>query len=91
MKEQVRLVVSGRVQGVFFRDSARRKAKKIGLVGWVMNQEDGTVKIMAEGEKDKLEEFIQWCYNGPIMAKVDKVKEEWKTAQEKFDKFEIRH
>jgi len=76
---------------VLYRDSARRRAKKLELVGYVMNQSDGTVEVIAEGEKEKLEEFINWCYNGPILAKVEKINIDWKKATDQFDNFKIKY
>lgn len=89
--KQVILKIYGRVQGVFFRDSSRRRARKLGLVGFVKNEPDRTVMIVAEGEEKSLNQFISWCYNGPILARVDKIDVEWKEATGQFKKFEIRY
>ena len=59
MKKQTVLKIYGRVQGVFFRDSSRRKAKELGLSGWVRNEPDGTVQIVAEGEEKSLKKLIE--------------------------------
>lgn len=91
MNKRVVLKIYGRVQNVFFRDATRRQAKKLGLTGYVMNQEDGSVVITAEGEKDKLKELIDWCYNGPILAKVEKIDIDWQKVTGQFKKFEIRY
>ncbi|MFH1938268.1 MAG: acylphosphatase [Patescibacteria group bacterium] len=91
MKKQVILKIYGRVQMVMFRDSTRRKAKKLGLVGWVINKSDGTVKVVAEGEEKDLKQFIDWCYNGPMLAKVIKVDIEWKESTDQFNKFNIKY
>jgi acylphosphatase len=69
----VRIVVSGRVQGVFYRKSTREKALSLGLRGWVKNQEDGSVYIEAEGDDKVLNELIVWCKQGPVQAHVSKV------------------
>lgn len=69
----VKLKIYGRVQGVFFRQSATHHAKKLGLSGWARNVGDGTVEILAQGEDASLQKFIQWCHRGPILAKVEKV------------------
>lgn len=87
--KRVNLKIYGRVQGVFFRDSVKRKAKGLGLTGWVKNEADRTVKIIAEGEEKNLKEFIDWCYNGPILARVDQVEVEWQEGEGEFDGFEI--
>ncbi len=81
--------MSGKVQGVFYRANAKKKAEELDLKGWVKNTPDDKVEIMAEGEEDKLREMIKWCYNGSSGATVDKVEEAWMEAEKKFDKFEI--
>ena len=91
MTKRVILKIFGRVQGIFFRDSTRRKARKLGLTGWVSNESDGTVKVMAQGEEEKLEALIKWCYNGPMLARVDKIDIEWQEATGQFEKFEIKY
>ena len=91
MAKRVILKIHGRVQGIFFRDSTRRRARKLGLTGWVSNESDGTVKIMAQGEEEKLKELIKWCYNGPMLARVDKIDIEWQEATGQFEKFEIKY
>lgn len=69
------LSIHGRVQGVWFRESACAEAKQLGLVGTVANNPDGTVQILAEGPKEILEEFKKWCERGPELAAVEGVKE----------------
>ncbi len=91
MKKQVKLKIYGRVQGVFFRDSARRKSKKLGLVGCASNKDDGTVEIVAEGEERGLKELIKWCYNGPMLAKVDKIDIDWQEHTGQFNEFDIKY
>lgn len=91
MNKRVELKIYGRVQGVFFRDSTQRKAKKLKLTGYVQNQEDGSVKVVAEGEESNLKELVNWCYNGPIIAKVKKVEKKWRESSEKFKNFKIRY
>jgi len=91
MNKKVELKIYGRVQMVLYRDSVRRQARKLDLTGWVMNQSDGTVQIIAEGEEESLKELIKWCYNGPILAKVEKIDIDWQEAACQFDKFEIKY
>lgn len=91
MDKKFILKIHGRVQMVLFRDSTRRKAKKLNLVGWVMNQEDGTVQVTAEGEEENLKQLIEWCYNGPGLAKVDKIDIVWQEPTGQFEKFEIKY
>ena len=65
--------VFGRVQGVFFRDSVRQKAEELGIKGFVRNEPDGAVYIEAEEPEETLEKLVNWCWEGPEPAKVDKV------------------
>ena len=64
------LIVKGRVQGVFYRASARRKAEELRLTGWVRNNPDGTVEAVVEGDTDMVEKFVNWCHEGPPNARV---------------------
>jgi acylphosphatase len=73
MIHKVNIFVSGRVQGVFFRQSTKNKAKELGIVGTVRNIEDGRVEIVAQAEYFALKPFIDWCHKGPIAARVDQV------------------
>ncbi len=66
-----RVVVTGRVQGVFFRDSARREARRHGVTGWVRNRPDGAVEAVFEGEPDAVAALVLWCREGPRHAQVD--------------------
>lgn len=68
-----RVVVSGRVQGVFFRDSCRREAVRRGVAGWVTNRDDGTVEAVFEGPADAVEAMIGWAHDGPPQAAVTDV------------------
>jgi len=71
MKVRRHFVVSGRVQGVFFRQSSRQQAKLLELSGWVRNLPDGSVEIEAAGQADAMAEFEQWLSQGPENARVD--------------------
>tara|TARA_Y100000310_G_C20497380_1_gene722236 strand:- start:385 stop:657 length:273 start_codon:yes stop_codon:yes gene_type:complete len=73
MKKHLNIKITGQVQGVFFRDTACKVANKLGIVGWVRNEPDGTVYIEVEGESDKVDEFVKWCEQGPKMAKIAKI------------------
>ena len=81
MLMSVHLVVSGRVQGVWFRAGTREQALQRGLCGWVKNCSNGTVEIHAEGEKEALEHFIDWCRKGPPGALVTALDIEWVVSQ----------
>ena len=65
------LLISGRVQGVLFRQGARAKALELGLTGFAKNLLDGKVEIIVEGPKEKVKEFIEWTNKGPGLARVD--------------------
>ena len=66
----IHIRISGKVQGVFFRASAKEIADKLKITGWVKNTPEGDVEIMAEGVPDNIEKFIQWCKKGPSNAVV---------------------
>jgi len=68
-----RVVVRGRVQGVFFRDSTEKEAGSRGVSGWVRNRDDGTVEAAFEGEPDAVEAMVEFCRSGPSRADVDDV------------------
>lgn len=67
------LRIHGTVQGVYFRESSRAEALRLGLTGQVRNLSDGTVEAIAEGEPAALEDFIRWCHQGPPAARVTRV------------------
>lgn len=71
--KHLNIKIYGLVQGVFFRTEAKRQADELGITGFAENQSDGSVYIEAEGEKEKLNQFVKWCNVGPKMAKVEKV------------------
>jgi acylphosphatase len=68
-----RVVIYGRVQGVFFRDTARREAESRGVAGWVTNRPDGAVEAVFEGEREAVEAMIRICEQGPGRAEVERV------------------
>jgi acylphosphatase len=68
-----RVVIHGWVQGVFFRDTVRRRARAAGIAGWVRNNGDGTVEAVFEGEAGAVERLIEFCRQGPRGARVDRV------------------
>jgi acylphosphatase len=68
-----RVVVRGRVQGVFFRDSCRQEADAAGVAGWVSNEPDGTVAAVFEGRPDAVRRLVEWCRIGPTYARVTSV------------------
>ncbi len=84
------IYVSGRVQGVYYRKNARRSALSLGLTGWVRNLPDRRVEAVAEGERDRVEEFLGRCREGPSMAIVRAMEVSWKAATGEFDTFRIK-
>ncbi len=90
MSKHLSIKVFGGVQGVFFRDLARKKAAMLGLCGFVRNESDGTVYIEAEGEEENLEKFLEWCKKGPMFAKVEKVDFEFSDEIRGFAGFDIK-
>jgi acylphosphatase len=86
---RVRLIIEGRVQGVWFRDSTRRKALGLGIRGWVKNRMDGGVEVLAEGPEKQVRQLVAWCHHGPSHARVTKVHETAEDWQGKFDSFDI--
>ncbi|MGB7295808.1 MAG: acylphosphatase [Candidatus Aminicenantales bacterium] len=89
MKARAHVFVSGRVQGVFFRDHTRRWAASLGLTGWVKNLWDGRVEVLAEGEKENLEALIAKLKQGPPAAAVENVAVSWEDPQNEFCDFRI--
>ena len=86
----VRLRIRGRVQGVFYRDSTRREAQRLGLRGWVRNRSDGSVEAVAQGPPEQVAALIDWRHGGPALARVVEVgvTEELGDADE--PEFEVR-
>ena len=76
---RARVVIHGRVQGVFFRAETRDRARSLGLDGWVRNAGDGSVEAVFEGDRDRIESMLVWCRRGPALAQVDSVDVDWET------------
>ena len=91
MLKQVHIIVSGKVQGVFFRAYIEAKAQELGICGRIKNLQDGSVDIIAEGPKDCITKLIEWCYKGPPAAHVENVKVDWDIALAKFSSFRIEY
>jgi acylphosphatase len=72
--KRVRVLISGQVQGVFFRDTTRRLASSRGVAGWVRNNPDGTVEAVFEGEADAVDALVGFCREGPRGARVEEVR-----------------
>nr|KKS48942.1 MAG: putative acylphosphatase [Candidatus Giovannonibacteria bacterium GW2011_GWF2_42_19] len=86
-----RMLIYGRVQGVLFRDSTCRKAKALGVKGSIKNLADGSVEIIAAGEKNKITELFDWAKRGPVFARVDRFQIDNIPAKTEFDDFVIHY
>lgn len=92
MADRVRAhaIISGKVQGVFFRMETQKTAEKEGVSGWVRNKQDGTVEAVFEGDKNSVDSVIEWCKQGPPGSRVDDVNIEWETYSGEFKDFNVR-
>ena len=91
MDSAIHMLISGGVQGVFFRANTVSEARRLGLRGWVRNLPGGQVEVMAEGLRDALEKLLEWCSHGPAGATVSGVKSEWLDATGSFADFSVRY
>lgn len=89
MNQRLSAIVSGRVQMVMYRDFAQRMAWVNKLTGEVENLPDGTVRVVAEGDRVRLERFLKKLHGGPLLARVDAVAHEWGEATGEFSSFRI--
>ena len=91
MEKQIsaHVIISGRVQGVFFRVETQRAAERFGVFGWVRNRPDGTVEAVFEGEQQAVDATLNWCRQGPRMCRVDKVDVNWQDYTGEFKSFDI--
>ncbi len=83
-------IVSGKVQGVRYRDYVQVSAGELGVCGWVKNLPDGTVEVCAQGLPDQLKDFVEYLHEGSLAARVDTVSIDWRTVKVKQDDFSIR-
>ena len=90
-KVRVRVIIEGRVQGVFFRYHTQEMAYQLDLRGWVKNRRDGHVEAVFEGDQGRVDQIIQWCHQGPPEARVTKVHLNWEEFAGEFDDFSIRY
>jgi acylphosphatase len=88
---RARAVISGRVQGVFFRLETKQAAQRYGVSGWVKNQIDGTVAAVFEGSKENVDAILEWCKQGPPHAKVTHVDVAWEDYKGEFDGFNVTY
>ncbi len=89
--KKVRAVVTGRVQGVWFRAATRDKAKQLGVNGYVRNLASGAVELVAEGDDSEVDRFIQWARQGPPLARVNDVDVEILRYDAEYSDFRVRY
>lgn len=87
---QAHVFVEGKVQGVYFRDTTRKRAEEQGVEGWVRNLSDGRVEAVFQGDRDDVEAMIDLCREGPPRARVDGVEVDWGEGDEDLAGFRIR-
>lgn len=91
MHERLEAIVSGRVQMVMYRDFAQRKASGLKLSGWVKNLPDGTVRLVAEGPREKLDTYMKKLQKGSLLSRVDTVEPKWLPATGEYTRFVIAY
>lgn len=87
---RLHMLITGRVQGVWYRASTRARALELGLTGWVRNLRDGRVEALAEGPEHQLEALLAWCHDGPMLAKVSGIEATWAEPTGEYASFETR-
>jgi acylphosphatase len=90
MPTRAHIIISGKVQGVYFRGFVRDEARRLGVNGYVRNMLDGRVEAVMEGEKEKVENLIALCRQGPPVSRVDKVDVTWEEFRGEFTTFTVR-
>ena len=90
-KVRAHVIISGRVQGVFFRVETKRAADGFGVFGWVRNRRDGTVEALFEGDQDRVDAMLAWCKEGPAHAQVSGVNLDWDEYAGEFNGFDITY
>ncbi len=90
-KTGVHIFVSGRVQGVFFRQNTKQQAQSRGVKGWVKNLDDGRVEAVFEGEESAVKALVEFCRKGPRGAVVTDVQVEWTPFKGEFEDFDIAY
>jgi acylphosphatase len=87
----LKAIVAGRVQGVLFRDFTRSQARTLGLQGYVRNLSDGSVEVVAEGERARLVKLVDFLKQGPPRAQVEKLETSWGAHTGEYTEFSIRY
>lgn len=86
---ELQATIAGKVQGVRFRDYVQKVAGEIGVVGFVRNNPDGTVYVLAQGEPDTLKSLVEYLYEGSVLSLVDTVSVDWATVRDPYSDFSI--
>ena len=89
--QEMHVIVSGKVQMVAYRIYVQDSATELGLTGWVRNLRDGSVELVAQGEKEILKEFVEYLHEGSLLAKVESVDITWQSPKVEYEDFSIRH
>ena len=90
-KIAVRVIISGKVQGVFFRAETQKAAQDYGVTGWVRNLSDGTVEAWAEGAHAQVDALVAWCHQGSPMSRVDHVAVTSETVSGRYTTFDVTY
>ncbi len=90
-KVRARVIIEGRVQGVFFRYHTQEMADRLGVKGWVKNRRDGCVEAVFEGDRETVDRVIEWCHRGPSEAKVTKASVTWEDYVGEYEDFSVTY
>ena len=88
---QIKLVITGRVQGVFFRAETKKTADRLGINGYVKNLSDGSVEAVIKGDQESVSQMTEWCRKGPTISKVQSVKTKEISSVSNFNTFDVRY
>ena len=89
LNQRIRIIVTGKVQGVFFRQALKVMAKKNNVFGWVKNLKDGRVEAVLEGDEEKVSRLVEWAHGGPANARVEDVEILNEKFSSEFSKFDV--
>jgi len=87
----IRVLITGRVQGVWYRASTKQKAEQLDIKGWVRNTDEGNVEAVFQGREKNIDDMLKWCHKGPMMADVKKVEIIENLKNQHFEVFKIKH
>ncbi|MEN8210724.1 MAG: acylphosphatase [Thermodesulfobacteriota bacterium] len=88
---EIKVIISGKVQGVFYRAETKKAADKLNIKGYVKNLSDGSVEAVFNADQSKINHMIKWCHKGPAASRVDNILTQRIEQSENFDTFEIRY